>query len=67
MRVLIVDFDFFTAVGGGQTFYRRVVERHPEMQFLYPSRGPDLRLRAELPSNAEPFALDSDEGTLDWL
>jgi hypothetical protein len=32
-----VDFDFFTAVGGGQTFYRRVVERHPEMQFLYPS------------------------------
>lgn len=61
MRVLIVDFDFFTAVGGGQTFYRRVVERHPEMQFLYPSRGPDLRLRAELPSNAEPFALDSDE------
>ena len=57
MRVLIVDFDFFTSVGGGQVFYRRVVERHPEIEFHYPSRGPDLAKLHTLPSNARPFAL----------
>src|SRR4051812_45338256 len=43
-NVLILDFDFFTAVGGGQTFYRRVVERNPNFVFHYPSRGPDLAI-----------------------
>jgi glycosyltransferase involved in cell wall biosynthesis len=57
MRVLIVDFDFFTSVGGGQVFYRRVVERHPHIEFWYPSRGPDLTRKPGLPSNARPYAL----------
>ncbi len=60
MRVLILDFDFHTVTGGGQTFYRRVVARHPQVSFLYPSYGPDLRqeVRRTLPPNAEPFPLD---------
>lgn len=58
LRVLLADFDVFSQVGGGQTFYRRVIERHPDAKFFYPSRGPDLRLRGKLPQNAEPFAID---------
>lgn len=59
-RVIILDFDFFSTVGGGQTFYRRVVERHPATEFWYPSRGPDCRAagRKELPENARPFVFD---------
>ncbi|ACL59194.1 glycosyltransferase [Methylobacterium nodulans] len=60
MRVLIADFDFFSALGGGQTFYRRMVERHPSWTCLYPSRGPDLKaeFRCHLPTNAHPFGFD---------
>lgn len=59
-RILILDFDFYTAIGGGQTFYRRLIERHPDAEFWYPSRGPDCRAagRGELPSNAKPFPID---------
>jgi glycosyltransferase involved in cell wall biosynthesis len=68
MRVLVLDFDFFSAIGGGQTFYRRVVARHPHHEFHYPSRGPDLHapLRGTLPANARPFGFDqfADIGSL---
>lgn len=59
-RVLIADFDFFTSVGGGQVFYRRVVERNPSIDFYYPSTSPDLKLHAagRLPRNAYPFRYD---------
>lgn len=59
-KVLIVDFDFFTAIGGGQVFYRRVVERNPGIDFFYPSRGKDLlpEVRSRLPENAYPFIFD---------
>lgn len=59
-RVLILDFDFFTSVGGGQVFYRRVVERHPHINFFYPSSGRDFRLQkaGKLPPNACPFIFD---------
>jgi len=59
LRILLIDFDVFTTRGGGQTFYRRVIDRHPEDLVFYPSRGPDLRLSASLPPNARPFAVDS--------
>lgn len=60
MRVLILDFDFFSARGGGQTFYRRIVERHPDWEFHYPSRGRDMKedVRSKLPPNATPFAVE---------
>ena len=57
MKILLLDLDIFSAAGGGQTVYRRVVERHPEVSFFYPSRGPDLRLKSR-PVNALPFAID---------
>jgi GT2 family glycosyltransferase/glycosyltransferase involved in cell wall biosynthesis len=59
-RVLIADFDFFTSVGGGQVFYRRVVERNPSIDFYYPSCSSDLKLKVDgqLPFNAHPFAYD---------
>lgn len=60
IRALICDFDFYSALGGGQTFYRRVIERHPDWTFLYPSRGRDLAgdIRAHRPANAHPFGFD---------
>jgi GT2 family glycosyltransferase/glycosyltransferase involved in cell wall biosynthesis len=59
-RVLILDFDFFSTVGGGQVLYRRIVERNPATDFFYPSAGEDLRrIRSgRLPANAVPFAYD---------
>jgi glycosyltransferase involved in cell wall biosynthesis len=35
MKVLITDFDLFQKVGGGQTFYRALIERHPHIEFYY--------------------------------
>ncbi|WP_083530907.1 glycosyltransferase family 4 protein [Methylobacterium sp. AMS5] len=60
IRTLICDFDFYSALGGGQTFYRRVVERHPDWTILYPSRGRDLtsEIRSRLPTNAHPYGFD---------
>jgi glycosyltransferase involved in cell wall biosynthesis len=59
-RVLILDFDFFSTVGGGQVFYRRVVERNPGIDFFYPSSGADSKrtLRGDLPPNAYPVLYD---------
>jgi GT2 family glycosyltransferase/glycosyltransferase involved in cell wall biosynthesis len=59
-RVLILDFDFHTSVGGGQVFYRRVVERNPAIDFYYPSAGADLAFKRDgkLPANVQPFLYD---------
>lgn len=59
-NILILDFDFFSTLGGGQVLYRRIVERNPEMVFFYPSNGPDLKpeIRDRLPPNARPFPYD---------
>jgi len=67
LRVLIVDFDLYTAVGGGQTFYRRLIERHAAIDFFYPSTDPDIvRLaRGELPANAHPFSFELEPGSAD--
>lgn len=64
-RVLIADFDFFTAIGGGQTFYRRIVERNPSMSFAYPSRGGDFEKKANgvIPNNAHPFLFNQTDQT----
>ena len=35
MKVLIAAFDLFRSVGGGQTFYRSVIERNPGVRFFY--------------------------------
>ncbi|MEL4896403.1 glycosyltransferase [Crocosphaera sp. Alani8] len=35
MKVLIADFDLFSKVGGGQTFYRSIIKKNPQIQFYY--------------------------------
>ena len=35
MNVLLADFDLFATTGGGQTFYRSIIEKHPGIQFTY--------------------------------
>lgn len=35
MKVLIAEFDLFHKIGGGQTFYRRLIETNPEIEFYY--------------------------------
>ncbi|MBW3097257.1 glycosyltransferase [Pseudohoeflea coraliihabitans] len=59
-KVLIADFDMFTTIGGGQTFYARVIRFCPDISFTYFSRGPDLEKKnaGELPGNAHPVFID---------
>lgn len=35
MKVMLADFDLFATTGGGQTFYRSIIESNPEVQFSY--------------------------------
>lgn len=35
MRVLILDVDLYKNIGGGQTFYRKVIQDHPAIDFVY--------------------------------
>ncbi|BAQ63372.1 glycosyltransferase [Geminocystis sp. NIES-3709] len=35
MKVLIADFDLFFKIGGGQTFYRQIIEKNPNIDFYY--------------------------------
>ena len=35
MKVLLASFDLFKGVGGGQTLYRNVILRNPQIQFTY--------------------------------
>ncbi|MGI0479658.1 glycosyltransferase [Geminocystis sp. CENA526] len=35
MTVLIAEFDLFHKIGGGQTFYRRLIETNPHINFSY--------------------------------
>ena len=54
MRVLIAGFDLFRSVGGGQTFYRGIIEANPEIEFCYlREREPENAAR---PANAKPLA-----------
>lgn len=60
IRALICDLDVLSAAGDRPAFYRRLVERHPDWTFIYPSRGRDLRgeVRVRLPANAHPYGID---------
>ncbi len=35
MKVLIADFDLFFKIGGGQTFYRQIIEKNSAIDFYY--------------------------------
>ena len=53
MHVLIADFDLFRSVGGGQTFYRAVIEKNPTINFSYLVVSEPLD--APRPANARPI------------
>ncbi|HEV7225872.1 MAG TPA: glycosyltransferase [Pirellulales bacterium] len=53
MKVLLADFDLFATTGGGQTFYRSIIEANPTIQFFYLSVSePSNAVR---PANARPI------------
>ncbi len=60
MNVLILQEDLLASGGAVAAFFRLAMPRYPGIRFLWPSRGPDLRLRrlGHLPANAAPFAID---------
>ncbi len=35
MKILIADFDLYHKIGGGQTFYQRIIETNPHLKFYY--------------------------------
>jgi glycosyltransferase involved in cell wall biosynthesis len=35
MKVLIADFDLFYKIGGGQTFYKNLIKKNPNIDFYY--------------------------------
>ncbi len=35
MKILIADFDLFSKIGGGQTFYKQVINKNPHLNFYY--------------------------------
>ncbi len=53
MRVLILDYDLFATVGGGQTFYRNAILRNPNIEFFYLRQSESLD--APRPCNAFPI------------
>lgn len=66
MDILIADFDFFSTVGGGQTYYRRLVERNPNINFYFFTRNSKQQKsksnqRIELPVNAFPITYKRDK------
>jgi glycosyltransferase involved in cell wall biosynthesis len=53
MNILIVDFDLFYLTGGGQTFYRNIINKNPHLQFYYFVKIENLNLSR--PTNAHPI------------
>jgi len=52
-KILIVEFDLFGSVGGGQTVYQNIVRKRPDDQFYYFTRTNDPELQRL--SNATPI------------
>lgn len=55
MKVLVTDFDLFSKVGGGQTFYRSLILKNPDIDFYYLVEGENLDIKR--PPNAHPLQL----------
>ena len=54
MKVLIADFDLFAKVGGGQTFYRSIILKNPQINFYYLAEKE--KPETKRPSNAHPVS-----------
>ena len=53
MKVLIADFDLFSKVGGGQTFYQSLIKTNPNIQFYYLINTENINHKR--PNNASVF------------
>lgn len=54
MKVLIADFDLFAKVGGGQTFYRSIILKNPQIDFYYLAE--QEKSETKRPTNAHPVS-----------
>lgn len=50
MKVLIAEFDLFNKVGGGQTFYRSIIAKNPEIDFYYFLRDENAKISPHPPN-----------------
>ncbi|ACB49876.1 unknown [Crocosphaera subtropica ATCC 51142] len=55
MKVLIADFDLFSKVGGGQTFYRSIIKKNPQIQFYYIAEKEPLNSPRPTNATAIPY------------
>ncbi|EAZ91305.1 glycosyltransferase [Crocosphaera chwakensis] len=55
MKVLIADFDLFSKVGGGQTFYRSIIKKNPQIQFYYIAQKEPLNTPRPKNATAIPY------------
>ena len=51
---MIADFDIYHQVGGGQTFYRRIIETNPDIDFCYLVIAENINHHLR-PANAQVF------------
>ena len=54
MKVFIADFDLFAKVGGGQTFYRSIILKNPQIDFYYLAEKENSETKR--PENAHPVS-----------
>ncbi|MFN3151595.1 glycosyltransferase [Bremerella sp.] len=57
LKILLSTSDLYGTVGGGQTFYRRLIEANPEHQFWY--FCVNEKARAARPANAQVVRFDA--------
>jgi len=55
LKVLIADFDLFSSIGGGQTFYRNIVEKNPHIDFYYLLESESLETVRPRNANVVPY------------
>jgi glycosyltransferase involved in cell wall biosynthesis len=64
MHVLIADFDLYRTVGGGQTFYRAIIEKNPQIEFSYLAAQESAD--AARPANAHVVRYEEHVHAQDW-
>lgn len=55
MKVLIIDFDLYNEIGGGQTFYRNIIEKNPQIEFFYFIKKESARVKCPVNTRSIPY------------
>lgn len=64
LRVLLAGFDLYASVGGGQTFYRSIIEKNSEIDFYYLRQSEPHDVPR--PANAHPVPYQTQYFESDW-